>query len=217
VRSVDAVGAGLLQGVLVDFRTNARQLTLSGVKELQLALASRIENGRRDPSDACWLLKLETLLLLGQQEQFEDLAIDYCVTYERSPPWWEPLPDSIRIHSATPGHGVEQPAVVPTGQASGVPVAAADETFALAGEIDGRPEATFKSLLDYAQSRAEIVIDCRRLRRIDFACAGEMLNEAATLRTAGKTVAFKDLSCLVACMMMVMGMQDLAELNLRTP
>jgi len=60
------------------------------------------------------------------------------------------------------------------------------------------------------------VIDCRRLRRMDFVCAGEMLNEVAALRSAGKFLVFKDLTYLVACLMMVMGIHDLAELNLRT-
>ena len=205
VGSVDAVGADLLLRVLVDFRKNGRQLTLSGVEELRAALAAAIQSGRRDPSDACWLLKLETLRFLGEQQQFEDLAIEYCVTYEVSPPSWEPMPSSIRLHDAA------MPAVREAPRAS-----AGDEAFPLEGEIDGRPEATFKSLRAYSQSHAEVVIDCRRLRRMDFVCAGEMLNEVAALRSAGKFLVFKDLTYLVACLMMVMGIHDLAELNLRT-
>jgi anti-anti-sigma regulatory factor len=215
VKSIDPVGAGLLLGVLVDFRSNARQLTLSGVEELRAAISCNIEKERRDPSDVCWLLKLETLRYLGQQENFEDLAIDYCVTYEVSPPSWEALPASIRLQlkAAAPtaenaAAGLDEPRAPLTPRA--------DDAFALEGEIDGRPEATFQSLRDYAKSRAEVVIDCRRLRRMNFACAGEMLNETSALRSAGKSVIFRDLSFLVACMMMVMGIQDIAELNLRT-
>ncbi|MBA3479780.1 MAG: STAS domain-containing protein, partial [Lautropia sp.] len=76
-------------------------------------------------------------------------------------------------------------------------------------------DVTFKSLRAYSQSHPEIVIDCRRLRRMDFVCAGEMLNEVAALRSAGKFLVFKDLTYLVASLMMVMGIHDLAELNLR--
>ncbi len=205
VSSVDAVGADLLLRVLVDFRKNGRQMTLSGVEELRRALASSIQSGRRDPSDACWLLKLETLRFLGEQQQFEDLAIEYCVTYEVSPPSWEPMPKSIRLHNAAASTVSEAPRA-----------SSSDEAFPLEGEIDGRPEATFKSLRAYSQAHAEVVIDCRRLRRMDFVCAGEMLNEVAALRSAGKFLVFKDLTYLVACLMMVMGIHDLAELNLRT-
>ena len=191
--------------MLVDFRKNGRQLTLSGVEELRVALAAAIQSGRRDPSDACWLLKLESLRFLGEQQQFEDLAIEYCVTYEVSPPSWEPMPSSIRLHDAAAPTVREAPCA-----------SHSDEAFPLEGEIDGRPEATFKSLRAYSQSHAEVVIDCRRLRRMDFVCAGEMLNEVAALRSAGKFLVFKDLTYLVACLMMVMGIHDLAELNLRT-
>ena len=91
------------------------------------------------------------------------------------------------------------------------------DVSALEGEIDGRPRRTFKSLQGLARRcTPEIVIDCRRLRRMDFVCAGEMLNEVAALRSAGKFLVFKDLTYLVACLMMVMGIHDLAELNLRT-
>ena len=205
VATVDAVGADLLLRVLVDFRKNARRLTLSGVEELRTALASSIQSGRRDPSDACWLLKLETLRFLGEQQQFEDLAIEYCVTYEVSPPSWEPMPKSIRLQNSPVATVSEKPRLV-----------LSDEAFPLEGEMDGRPESTFKSLRAYSQSHAEIVIDCRRLRRMDFVCAGEMLNEVAAMRSAGKFLVFKDLTYLVACLMMVMGIHDLAELNLRT-
>jgi len=208
VVSVDAVGAALLLDVLVDFRLNARQLTVSGVNALAAALTSSIESGRRDPSDACWLLKLETLRLLGLQQQFEDLAIDYCTTYEVSPPSWEALPASVRLRG---------PVVAPVGEALAADQSGSvDAPFGLSGEIDGRPEATFKALREYGNARDDVVIDCRRLRRIDFACAGEILNEAAALHRAGKSVAFRDLSCLVGCLMMVMGMHEVAELNLRS-
>ena len=115
------------------------------------------------------------------------------------------MPKSIRLHNAAAATVSEAPRA-----------ALSDEAFPLEGEIDGRPDATFKSLRAYSQAHAEVVIDCRRLRRMDFVCAGEMLNEVAALRSAGKFLVFKDLTYLVACLMMVMGIHDLAELNLRT-
>jgi anti-anti-sigma regulatory factor len=206
VASVDAVGAGLLLGALADFRSRAGELTLSGVDELATAVSACIESGRRDPSDACWLLKLETLRFQGLQPQFEDLAIEYCLTYEVSPPSWEPLPPSMRLDgSASPGKDVPSEAAPDR-----------DGAFVLEGEIVGRPAATFDALRVHAASRTEVVIDCRRLRRMDFAGAGELLNEVSMLRSVGKSMAFKDLSCLVGCLMMVMGIHELAEMNLRT-
>ncbi|MBA3479500.1 MAG: hypothetical protein H0T52_14045, partial [Lautropia sp.] len=131
--SVDPVGADLLLRVLVDFRKNGGEMTLIGVEELRAALSATIVNGRRDQSDACWLLKLETLRFLGEQQRFEDLAIDYCVTYEVSPPSWEPMPAAMRLHSSSVAAAAEPAAALPTADA-----------FALEGELDGRPDATFK-------------------------------------------------------------------------
>ena len=205
VRSVDAAGAEPLLRVLVDLRRHSRQLSLAGVDELRIALGRAIQNGRRDDSDACWLLLLETLRFLGEQQQFEDLAIEYCVTYEVSPPSWEPLPPSIRLQSSPLTTMVERPVAD-----------VSDDAFSLAGEIDGRPDDVFKALKTYARDRVEVVVDCRRLRRIDFVCAGELLNEIAALRATGKVLVLRELSHLVACLMMVMGIHDLAELNLRT-
>ncbi len=204
VKSVDAVGAGMLVKLLVDMRRSESQLTLSGVDELRIALSRTIENGRRDASDACWQLLLETLRFLGEQQQFEDLAIDYCVTYEVSPPSWEPLPRSIRMLNAP----LTTMFIEPTETASG-------DAFVFSGELDGRPDGLFKALKAYATGRSVVTIDCRCLRRIDFVCAGELLNEIAALRTTGKTLVLRNLTHLVACLMMVMGIHDLAEMNLR--
>ena len=208
VRRADEIGAGTVLRALAEARKNGGRLTISGVDELRVALARSIEVGRRDASDACWLLLLETLRFLGQQQVFEDLAIDYCVTYEVSPPSWEPLPDSIRVTTGADADG----ATTVDGADDEEPV---PEQFELAGEIDGRPPELFAALKAFSQHHQEVVIDCRRLRRIDFACAGEILNEVAAMRSAGKFVAFRDLSHLITCLMMVMGIQDLAELKVR--
>jgi len=39
-----------------------------------------------------WLLVLELLQRYGTQEDFEQVAIDFAVTFERSPPSWEAVP-----------------------------------------------------------------------------------------------------------------------------
>ena len=209
VRRADEIGAETVLRALAEARKNGGRLAIGGVDALRVALARSIEVGRRDASDSCWLLLLETLRFLGQQQAFEDLAIDYCVTYEVSPPSWEPLPDSIRITSgadrdteASPEGEADENAEVP-------------EQFEMSGEIDGRPQELFAALKTFSQHHQEVVVDCRRLRRIDFNCAGEILNEVAAMRSAGKFVAFRDLSHLIACLMMVMGIQDLAELKVR--
>ncbi|MFM1989302.1 MAG: hypothetical protein RJA99_2259 [Pseudomonadota bacterium] len=209
VREVDAIGAELLVRVLGAFGRGSRELVVEGVTALLAVVSTTTEAGRRDPSEACWMLQLELLRLLGRQQAFEDLSIDYCVTYEVSPPPWEPPVPSLR--AAEPGAMAEgaPPGATDTGFTAGA------EAFSLAGEVAGRAQAALAALRDYAADRAEVVIDCRRLRRLDFVAAGELLNEVVALRTGGKYLVFRDMNHVVAALLAVMGIPDLAEVRLR--
>ena len=213
VRSVDCIGADLLHRVLVAFAKAQRDLVVQGAESLLAVVADSIEAGRRDPSQACWLLQLELLRLLGRQQAFEDLSIDYCVTYEVSPPPWEPLPAMLRTIAPgeAPGGSADAEAASP-GESG---FALADDTLMLRGDLDGRAAVVLAALRSHAADRAEIVIDCRALRRVDFVAAGELLNEVVALRTGGKYLVFKDVNHLVAALFAVMGIPDLAEIRLR--
>jgi anti-anti-sigma regulatory factor len=214
VRRVDALGADLLLRVLTVFERGQRELLVQGAEALLDALAPCIEPGRRDVSEACWLLQLTLLRLLGRQQVFDDLSIDYCVTYEVSPPAWEPMPPSIRSTAAGTA-SAEAEASSASRAAGDGGFSAGPECFALIGELTGRAQVAFGALREYAADRAEVVIDCSRLRRVDFVAAGELLNEVVALRTGGKYLIFKDLNHVVAALLAVMGIPDLAEIRLR--
>jgi anti-anti-sigma regulatory factor len=214
VRRVDALGADLLLRVLTVFERGQRELLLQGAEALLDALGPTIEPGRRDVSEACWLLQLALLRLLGRQQVFDDLSIDYCVTYEVSPPAWEPMPPSIRTTAA--GTATAEADTSSASRAAGDGgFSASPEGFALVGDLTGRAQVALGALREYAADRAEVIIDCSRLRRVDFVAAGELLNEVVALRTGGKHLVFKDLNHIVAALLAVMGIPDLAEIRLR--
>ncbi len=210
VRALDAAGADLLVRVLSAFARAQRDLLVEGADALAVVVAGAIEAGRRDPSDACWLLQLELLRLLGRQQQFEDLSIDYCVTYEVSPPSWEPMPASVRVAGPGDGAAAGKAVEIPDGGFS-----ATADAFVIEGELTGRAQEALTAMRGYAADRAEVVVDCRRLRRLDFVAAGELLNEVVALRTGGKYLVFRDLNHLVGALLSVMGIPDLAEIRLR--
>ncbi|HRO61551.1 MAG TPA: hypothetical protein PK177_20740, partial [Burkholderiaceae bacterium] len=161
-------------------------------------------------SDACWMLALFALRLLGEAQAFEDLGIEYCVTFEVSPPQWEPLPASIR---PVPAAG-ETASIGNASEVSGSPPAEPN-AFILTGEISGRMQQEMQALRSFAAGRSDIVVDCRPLRRIEFVAAGELLNEVVNLRSAGKQVLFAEPNRLVYALMLVMGIQELAEVRRR--
>ncbi|MDO5104144.1 MAG: STAS domain-containing protein [Lautropia sp.] len=206
VTTVDMIGADLLLRALRDFLKGKQELTVIGVEALEKALRPMTESGRRDPDEHGWALRLMSLRMLGQQQHFEDLAIEYCVTYEVSPPSWEPLPDTIKVvlQDCDPVTETEEP-----------PAAYVGDTFVMSGVLTGRSEIMFQQLRGWAEPRAEVVFDCRELVRIDFACTSELLNEVAALHRAGKQIVIRKPSYLVAYLMIVMGLGDLAEMQLR--
>jgi hypothetical protein len=63
--------------------------SIAGPRLPRRLLDSRVVPGRAEDR-ACWLLKLEFCQLRGQLEVFEEVAINYAVTFEISPPSWEP-------------------------------------------------------------------------------------------------------------------------------
>jgi anti-anti-sigma regulatory factor len=206
--SVDpAVAATLVQGI-VAFERGGLELVVTGAQRLFDAARAAIEPGRRDDPDGCWQLAMLGLRLLGEKQAFDDLAIDFCVTYEVSPPSWEPLPPCIRTARAA-----AQPAVA---DADDEPAAQADgSAFALRGEIAGRMTSELAALRQHADGCSEVLIDCRALSRLDFVAAGELLNEVAAQCAAGRAVLFVEPSAIVEALLVVMGIHELAEIRRR--
>jgi len=83
----------------------------------------------------------------------------------------------------------------------------------LRGEIVGRAQDVLAALRARAAERAEVVVDCRHLRRLDFVAAGELLNEVVALRTGGKYLVFREVNQMVTALMTVMGLPDLVDVR----
>jgi len=209
VRELDPLGAELLRRALSSLASQSIRVHLLGASELLDLAEGKIEKGRRDESDAIWLLMLELLRVLDQQQRFEDRSIDYCVTYEVSPPSWEAPSRSL----STSGSVLSRPAPVP---ALREPVCLAEGAgLVLVGDLEGRVAEVIAVMRQFAETRSEIYVDCRRLRRVDFGAAGELLNEIVALKSAGKRVRMGGVSPLVGALLAVMGIPDLIEVRLR--
>jgi anti-anti-sigma regulatory factor len=207
----DAAGAARMLALFTQAaRAGGRHvLVVRGAQKLFDAARAAIEPGRRDDSDACWMLALYALRLLGEEQAFEDLGIEYCVTFEVSPPSWEPLPAGIRV-----ADGGERGAPGAPERSNASPPAEPN-AFVLSGEVTGRAAAEIRALKAFSTGRSDVVVDCRNLRRLEFLAVGELLNEVVNLRSAGKQVLFAEPNRLVLALMLVMGLQELAEIRKR--
>ena len=61
------------------------------VEKLKPGLDAAVKKGR-DGGEGAWLLSLELLQWANAHAAFEDRAVEYAVTFELSPPSWEPPP-----------------------------------------------------------------------------------------------------------------------------
>lgn len=195
ISQLDAAGCGCLLTLLQQARKARRELELLGRDALGSLVEKRVEVGRAEDGE-CWLLLLELLQLQGQHDAFEEAAINYAVTFEVSPPSWEPK----RVAAPEP---VLQLLIDDVG----------DDVSADAHVLRGEIKASrFPDLPAYAEVHDPVLLDCTALRRMDFISAGALLNVLTTVRRAGKQIVVHHPNHLVAELFGVVGLNAVATI-----
>lgn len=216
VRELDGEAAAEVSRLINEFVQLNSPLGLTGVEAFLDLTMTHIEVGRADDSEAFWQLSLLLLRLMGEQTRFEDLSIDYCVTFEVSPPPWEPLPSLFPMtddlessfgaaDNKSPEGSDQQPRQVEV----------TNNRLVLRNDLTGRIEGERQAMRKLAESNSVVKVDCRLLRLMDFSAAGEMLNELAAIMGRGRKVQFIEPNFLVYALMLVMGIHELAEIRRR--
>lgn len=199
VRSIDPVGAELLLRVINAFKRASHELLLQGADQLVTPLRAAVEPGRRDPSDAVWMLLLEVFRLLNRQHDFEETGIQYCITYEVSPPSWEPAPPNLRTLAA-----VAQEAV-----------AEVVDGLCWKGTLRGEGEPHFGRLMAASRLDKKLVVDCMYLKRVEFSTATGMLAMVTKVRQNGATIEFRNINYLIGALFALLGVDAVAQIQLR--
>ncbi|MCU0939405.1 MAG: STAS domain-containing protein [Burkholderiaceae bacterium] len=205
-RSIDLVGAELLLRVVNAFKRSNHELTVLGPEQLLAPLHAAVESGRRDASDAGWMLLLEVLRLLGRQPDFEETGIQYCITFEVSPPSWEPAPPSLKARSAAPSSAPAAPAEA---------VVDAFDPLDWRGVIEREGEPYFGRLAVEARSNDQLKVECQYLRRMAFSTATTLLTLLMKLQAAGVRVEFVNVNPLVAALLHLLGITAIASVQTR--
>jgi ABC-type transporter Mla MlaB component len=198
LRSLDDDGCALLRKTLAQLSADHVKLTILHAAKIVELLATQVKPGEANKRDY-WMLLLEMLKYTGESERFEDLAVDYAVTFEESPPSWEskvPLPGEQAAAAAeAPGRG--------------------DEEFYFEGELTGSSNEAIRKLDEFASTRQTVVVDCSQLRRVDFVAAGTLFNALAALQAHGKVVKLQRVNAMVGALMRVMSIDQVALVTLR--
>ncbi len=196
LRNADDKGCKLLRQVLRQLEDDHVPVTLLNCSTLAGMLLRHVVCGKPERRES-WLLLFDMLQRIGEFERFEQYAIDYAITFEESPPSW----DAARAPDA------DAPAVEAPSQSS----SSGRQAFQLEGEISSGEQAQVRDLAAFASKRTMVDVDCSRLRRVDFASAGTLFNILANLQAQGKLVTFKKVNNMVAALLRVMGVHQVAQ------
>nr|WP_154380698.1 hypothetical protein [Pseudoduganella rivuli] len=202
IAACDDAGCAVLLEHLQALVAARRELIVVAADELVKLLRSCTCVGRKEDGAATWLLLLELLQLLNREKEFEETSMDYCVTFEVSPP------------SFTAPYKVET--------AARQLLSAASDRFMLPPVIEGNVAPLLAAVTAYAEQYDALVFDCTHLARMDFAAAGQLLSHLQSLAQreppeAGqqrerRRVEFREVNHLVAALMRLLGYTGLGRI-----
>lgn len=202
LRGLDEAGCIRFRELLRELAAERVRVSLLKCAQLADMLASQVQAGRPEGRDL-WLLLLEMLQHTGEQERFEQIAVDYAITFEESPPSWEPKMEQESISTDA------------IAAAAAATEAAAGETFAFEGELTSATTESIRKFAAFAAERQRVEVDCTQLRRLDFVSAGTLFNILASLQGQGKQVVLRNVNAMVAALLRVMGVDQVAQVMLR--
>ena len=222
LQSIDAEAAMQLSMVFRLWSGQALEMRWLAGERLFVVLQEAAPTGVRDADPSFWLTRLDALRLANRADQFDETAIDYCVTYEVSPPSWEAT--RCKVHISGSNLSTRNPPLsivseVSTGflesglsdEAGGIEVSHVE----LSGQLVGDISATLNKLLGQLGSAPVVSVSCARLIRVDFIAAGDLLNWVLARRNEARLVQFVDAHRLLALFFGAMGFNEHAKVQVR--
>ena len=193
---IEPEGCALLLQSLKALEKSDHDLILVGAAEFGAKIRATLEIGRRDENEAPWLLLLEILRLLNQELDFEETSIDYCVTYEVSPPPFV-APKKSKVVTAVVEPVQQDPS---------------SNRYVMPDTIKGATSELLREIVDYSTLHQPAGLDCSNLKRVDFTAAGQLLNGLAPITGNGKVIQFHEVNHLVTALFHVMGINNIAQI-----
>ena len=208
------------------------QLRFMGEAQLQSVLQMATPSGQRDTAQQWWHLRMEVQRVTHRPDEFELTALDFCVTYELSPPSWEiglcnyksidaegqatsshtiigdVFSDSISsvLNNMDSDSGLDAQGSQFEGRVS---------TVDLSGSIEGDVINALEQLEAKLMGADIMIISCTNLIRVDFSAAGTLLNWVSARQNENRAVQFSDVNRLVAAFFNVIGITEHAKVFTR--
>jgi anti-anti-sigma regulatory factor len=226
---MDPKAARALLGLVTLWTDQDVDLRFAGGAKLRDLLKGMTPSGRRDVEQLWWELRMAVLRLMNRVDEFELTALDFCVTYELSPPGWErPRCRYQSMHGDGSDDGLQS--VLGESVMEAVPSTLSGESIIdssptgglnhlglveLSGEIRGDAQNTVDMLEQRLAGADVLILSCRNLIRVDFSAAGTLLNWVTNHHNNGRLVQFVDVHRLVSAFFHVVGITEYAKVVLR--
>ncbi len=223
LRQIDPEACARLREVFRAWAPQALDLRWLAGDHFFQVLRDQAPVGARDADPVCWMLRLEALRLANRPDQFDEVAIDYCVTYEVSPPSWEKAECHVRVSGNGLSTSSPTPTVQPAAMDTGIAFLESTITDALStaaqmelsGQLSGDISETLNLMTEQLEAATLVSIACPKLIRLDFMAAGDLLNWVLARRSENRAVQFTDAHRLVALFFGAMGINEHARVKVR--
>ena len=223
LRGIDAEACARLSELFRSWMPQRLDMRWLHGDSLLHCLQEATPSGVRDADPVYWQLRLDVLRMTNRPDQFDETAIDYCVTYEVSPPSWERVQCQVRLSgaaSSTLSPSMSMVSEVSTGFVESNllddAVLVQVSSVELSGQLIGDIGPLLQSMTEQLGSAPMINVSCSRLIRVDFIAAGDLLNWVLARRTENRAVTFVDAHRLVALFFGAMGINEHATVKVRT-
>jgi len=211
LRSVAPDCALALTAVFTHWAAQPLAVTFSGGEVLNTVLQAATPQEDRTVDPAWWHLRLEALRIQGEQEAYENVALDYCLIYEVSPPSWL---ESNSTYSVDEDANATRPSRLgPDTEAQGLTEEQEPEVLELHGFLLRDATDAMAHLRSRVPEGLPLVIQCARLVRVDFAAGGSILNWLVAVQGTDLQVRFVQVPRLVAALFHVMGITEHADVS----
>lgn len=231
LKTMEAAAIEPLHKVVLGWAVQSVQLRFIGEEQLLKVLNNATPSGDRNVDQNWWLLRLTMLRVMNQADDFELAALDFCVTYEVSPPAWEGARCEYRPIDAQ-GGVVTSKAIISDVYRDSMPSslsafdgdthmegASSQMSSLLSVELSGQIQGDAIEVLDKLEAKFVgtdlMVVSCAKLIRVDFSAAGSLLNWVSARQSEHRTVHFSDVNRLVASFFNVIGITEHARVLIR--
>ena len=198
ITDVTPEGTGLLQAALVKLQKYQATLQIASgafIGLLQQYIAQS-ENNNCEP----WLLLLQLYQIQGKEAEFEDLAVEFAIRFEVSPPSWE-MPKQLAIAVAEVVENTATPVV-----------AESHHVFRMSGTINSASGALFEEFKQFSAQRIDIELDMRDVDRVEFASVGLFMDALMAFIPSGKNVTITGTNMMVRVLLITMGIDQMVTI-----